>query len=102
VSVLPHDAADLWRILAVLLAPPVVAHAAVRYLGAGLAPGSVKVSARQLEALPLPVDAGAWDAGAEHVRAGRVPEAAAVMTDAYGAGAADGLLDWWRERVSRG
>ncbi len=64
VSVLPHDAADLWRILAVLLAPPVVADAAARYLGTGLSPGSVKVSARQVAALPLPPDAAGWAVGA--------------------------------------
>ncbi|NGZ99596.1 hypothetical protein G5V59_02255 [Nocardioides sp. W3-2-3] len=46
-SVVPDDPADLWRLLAVTLAPPLVAHAAARYLGTGLTPGSVKVSARQ-------------------------------------------------------
>ncbi|MDN5744862.1 MAG: N-6 DNA methylase, partial [Nocardioidaceae bacterium] len=50
VSVVPGDRGDLWRILAVLLAPPVAAHAATRYLGTGLSPRSVKVSARQLAA----------------------------------------------------
>ena len=70
-SVVPHDPTDLWRILAVLLAPPVVAHAAARYLGTGLTPGSVKVSAQQLAALPLPADESAWAERADLARRGQ-------------------------------
>jgi SAM-dependent methyltransferase len=99
VSVLPHDAADLWRILAVLLAPPVVADAAARYLGTGLSPGSVKVSARQVAALPLPPDAAGWAAGADLAREGRLADTAAVMTQAYGIDEADAVLDWWLGRL---
>ena len=101
VSVVPHRTDDLWRILAVLLAPPVVAHAAARYLGTGLTPGSVKVSARQLAALPLPADGTAWDEGAGLARAGRVAEVGAVMTGAYGVDPGDGVLDWWLARLRR-
>ncbi|GAA3810403.1 HsdM family class I SAM-dependent methyltransferase [Nocardioides panacisoli] len=101
VSVLPHDPADLWRLLAVLLAPPVVAHAAARYLGTGLSPGSVKVSARQLADLPLPVDAAAWAEGAELARRGEVAEVGRLMTVAYAADPADGVLDWWLNRVAQ-
>lgn len=109
VSVVPHDPDDLWRLLAVLLAPPVVAHAAARYLGTGLTPGSVKVSARQVATLPLPVDTARWHEGAALAqRAQRAPgderpealaELARVMTAAY-----DGTpeaLAWWLARVSR-
>ncbi|MDZ5622312.1 N-6 DNA methylase [Nocardioides sp. HM23] len=110
VTVVPHDANDLWRVLAVLLAPPVVADAAARYVGTGLTPGSVKVSARQLAGLPLPADRVAWATGAELARraqhgsdADRPALLSAVgeaMTAAYGAGAAS--LDWWRARIGRG
>ena len=55
---------------------PVVAHAASRYLGTGLTPGSVKVSARQLAALPLPPDGSAWTEGAGLARRGAVARAA--------------------------
>lgn len=106
-SVVPHDPADLWRLLAVTLAPPVVAHAAARYLGTGLTPGSVKVSARQLAALPLPVDAMSWEEGAELARRAQQapardrPELLAatgrVMTAAY-EGSAD-ALGWWLGRA---
>ena len=101
VSVLPHDGADLWRLLAVLLAPPVVAHAAAGYLGTGLTPGSVKVSARQLAELPLPSDDEAWAEGAEAARRGRVAEAGRLMTAAYAVDPAGGVLDWWLTRSAR-
>lgn len=109
VTVVPRDPADLWRVLAVLLAPPVVADAAARYLGTGLAPGSIKVSARQLAALPLPADEDAWLAGAclarwaQHAepaeRASLLAEAGAAMTAAYGG--PHPALGWWQDRVGR-
>lgn len=102
VSVVPHRTEDLWRVLAVLIAPPVVAHAAARYLGTGLTPGSVKVSAKQLAALPLPADSAAWAEAADLARAGRVAEAGAVMTRAYGVDPEDGVLAWWRGRLDAG
>jgi SAM-dependent methyltransferase len=109
-SVVPDDPADLWRLLALTLAPPVAAHAAARYLGTGLTPGSVKVSARQLAALPLPEDATAWAEGADLAReaqqaagdgerADLLVATARAMSAAY-RGPAE-VLDWWVERVSR-
>lgn len=98
VSVVPHDPADVWRVLAVLLAPPVVADAAARYLGTGLVPGSVKVSARQLAALPLPSDETAWRQGAGLAREARLEELATVMSAAYGC--ADPVVaEWWLDRA---
>ncbi|WP_183095365.1 N-6 DNA methylase [Nocardioides stalactiti] len=100
-SVVPHDPADLWRVLAVLLAPPVVADAAARYVGTGLTPGSIKISARQLAALPLPLDGGAWVRGADLARAGEIAEAGRAMTEAYGIDTDDPVLDWWLARLRR-
>lgn len=97
-SVVPHRTADLWRVLAVLLAPPVVADAAARYLGTGLTPGSVKVSARQLAALPLPLHSSAWDDGTELARQGLASRAAEAMTAAYGG--SDAVLQWWLGRAA--
>lgn len=108
-SVVPHDPSDLWRLLAVTLAPPVVAHAAARYLGTGLTPGSVKVSARQLAALPLPADAAAWAEGAHLAeqaqraagadRLGLLRATARAMTAAYNG--SDDTLAWWSARSAR-
>lgn len=99
----------LWHVLAVLLAPPVVALAAERYVGAGLTGRSVKLSARQLAGLPLPAEGGWWDRGAELARAaqqaatdaeraGLLGECAAAMCRAYDC-TDPAVLDWWRERA---
>ena len=101
----------LWHALAVLLAPPVVAYAAARYLGTGLSARSVKLSAKQLAALPLPGDREAWDLGAELARtaqeaessderAGLLTSCAEQMCAAYGSDPGE-TLQWWQERVSR-
>jgi hypothetical protein len=99
----------LWHALAVLLAPPVVALAAARYLGTALSARAIKLSAKQLAALPLPADRRAWDRAAELARAaqesgsdeerrGRLVECAEEMCVAYGGGHA-AALDWWRGRA---
>ena len=96
----------LWHLLAVLLAPPVVAAAAARYLGTALAPGAIKLSARQLAAIPLPADRGAWDRGAVLARRAQVGGAAQrrerlvacaeAMCTAYDD---DAALAWWSARL---
>lgn len=108
VTVVPRDPADLWRLLAITLAPPVVASCAARFLGTGLSPGSVKVSARQLASLPLPPDREAWDEGARRARATQhadgaqrdelLAEAAGAMSAAYGT-CDERVVAWWRERA---
>ncbi len=69
ISVVPRDG-HVWHVLAVLLAPPVSVHAATTYAGAALSPTALKLSARQVAALPLPVDRDAWDAAADSVVTG--------------------------------
>ncbi|WP_323793255.1 N-6 DNA methylase [Nocardioides sp.] len=96
----------LWHLLAVLLAPPVVAAAAARYLGTALAPGAIKLSARQLASIPLPADREAWDRGAASARAAQVGGAARrrehlvacaeAMCTAYDDHEA---LAWWSGRL---
>ncbi|HET9422428.1 MAG TPA: hypothetical protein VFO49_14910, partial [Nocardioides sp.] len=99
----------LWHVLAVLLAPPVVAHAAARYLGTGLSARSVKLSAKQLAALPLPADRAAWDRGAQLARAAQLAESsrersglllscAEAMCAAYDVDPSESLA-WWVGRT---
>ncbi len=99
---------DLWHLLAVLLAPPVAAVAAARYLGTALAPGAIKLSAAQVAALPLPADRGAWDRGADLARAAQLGDPSerrsrllacgATMCEAY---ADDAALAWWSANLPR-
>lgn len=119
ITVRPHDPDDLWRVLAVLLAPPVCAVAATRYAGSALNPSAIKLSAKQVAGLPTPTVESAWEQGADEVRAAQEtsdPEqrrevllrAGRTLCAAYGfslggttsAGPpADDLLAWWSARL---
>ncbi|WP_148615080.1 N-6 DNA methylase [Nocardioides rubriscoriae] len=97
----------LWHVLAVLLAPPVAALAAARYAGTALTATAIKLSARQVAALPLPADTAAWDVGAGLAQAAQsacptdrpaaLDALARAMCTAYDDHAA---LDWWLERAA--
>ena len=98
---------SLWHLLAVLLAPPVSAYAAATYAGSGLTMRSIKLSARQVGELPLPVDEAAWEQGVCLVRraqqeAGtrqeRLADLGPVMCAAYDVPAGE-VLPWWLERL---
>ncbi len=100
---------SLWHLLAVLLAPPVAAYAATTYAGSGLTMRAIKLSARQVGALPLPADTSAWGEGASlarlaqdepHERAEHLRALGRVMCAAYGVAPGD-VLTWWLERVPR-
>ncbi len=127
VTARPHDPAAVWRVLAVLLAPPVCAFAATRYAGSALNPGAIKLSAKQAAALPLPPDEEAWARGADEVRAAQqaatpterreaLLRAGATMCTAYGfrvdqggptgtsllGPSGDEILAWWSGRLPTG
>jgi len=93
------DAADLWRVAAVLTAPAVSAWALRHHAGAALNPGAIKVSARQVLQVPLPVSDSAWQEGARALSAGRILDAGAAMSRAYKSG--DEVHEWWRSRLPR-
>ena len=110
VTVRPRAVQDAWLLGAALLAPPVAAEAWWRHGGSGLSAGALRVSARQLLALPLPTDRAHWRQGAELLerwqRGGRgtaggpaaiAAEFAAVMCRAYGMTGtrADQVASWW-------
>ncbi len=106
IAVVPDLPADLDRVAAVLLAPPVSAWAHEQAAGAALSSGALKLAARQVAAVPLPTDGAAWRAAADLVPAlddpgpaGRAAlDALGVhMTAAYGAD--DAVLAWWRQRL---
>jgi SAM-dependent methyltransferase len=101
IAVHPRRRVDLWSVAAVLLAPPVAAFAATQHLGAGMGAGVLKLSARQVLALPLP--ARGWDRATALLRAGNLDGAGVEMCRAYGLRRADAdpILDWWRPRTGR-
>ena len=65
IRVVPHKRSDLWRILAVVLSPATSAEAWWRHAGAGLSPHALKLSAKQIAALPLPTNMSAWNRAAD-------------------------------------
>jgi hypothetical protein len=100
----------VWHLLAVLLAPPVSVHAATTYAGSGLSMRAVKLSARQVAALPLPVDRAAWGLGARDVRRAQLDpqrrlehlvSAGQHMCAAYAVppGQSGDVMTWWCERL---
>jgi hypothetical protein len=101
------DELDLWRLLAALHAPPLTAHALARHAGAALSAHAVKLSARQVTALPLPADRRALDRAAAALRRAHRPGAGVALdavvdvgpalTAAYGADPS--VTDWWLDRL---
>ncbi len=115
ISVVPHEAADVWRLGAVVSAPPIAAWAARALAGSALSSGSIRLSAGAVRSLPLPADDSAWDrAAATFEAAHRAPDdearrqllgqAGQTMGQAYGFtdAEADALATWWLGRLPAG
>lgn len=114
ISVEPRDPADVWRLAALLSAPEISAHLHIAGLGTALSVDAMKMSASALEALPLPVDAGAWTEGAELTKAAVAAAAGGdpdqwskllynlgtVMQRAYGS-ESSAVQAWWMNRLPR-
>lgn len=100
----------LWHVAAALMSPPVTAWAAAHYMGAALSSDAIKLSASQIEGLPLPVDRDAWDEAAERVRRAHnaeteqgwrhaLEEASRLMCNGYAVENEAELMTWWDDRV---
>ena len=98
---------DLWRSLAVLLAPPVSVWALQHFTGAARSPGALKLSARQVLTIPLPGATAHWERAADllhgswDARVGGCPPEAVTgagrhMTLAYGCPPEVDV--WWTSR----
>jgi hypothetical protein len=113
IAVVPRSGApdDLWRIAAMLSAPPVSAWALERFGGSALSSDAVKLSSRQVLSVPLPHDDGAWAVGAAAAAAAQHAsvtgdadgwrDALAVLADAMtrAYGASDDVRQWWAARL---
>jgi SAM-dependent methyltransferase len=96
ISIVPHLPSDVWRVLAVLLAPSTSAWAATAYLGAGLSSSALKLSASQVRTLPLP--SRAWDSAIAPLQAGDLPAFACAMNAAFEV-PDEPVTSWWLDRV---
>lgn len=94
----------LFDVAAVLLAPCTSAWAVRRAGGTALGTDAIKLSAKQVLDVPLPADADAWRAGAEHLRdagtgLGDAAAFAAIMNRAYALHPDGDLTAWWLARL---
>ncbi len=100
------DKDDLYKVAAVLLAPPVALWAWRTWFGSAMAVDAIKLSAKQVLQIPLPVNGDKWQEAAAVVESNQsgssqgawavAKEVAAIMNQAY-----DGdsqVLDWWLSR----
>ncbi len=95
ISVEPADAADVNRLAAALSAPPITAWALGEVAGTGLSAKAVKLSARTVASIPLPLDRDAWADAASAFAAGKIGTFAAAATAAYGLAADHPVVEWW-------
>ncbi len=107
ITVIPMDPDTIWRLLAVLLAPPVSAWALGRYAGSALSIAAIKMSADQVAQIPLPMLEEPWEEAAKLVRQASASSslrlsllgaAATKMCDAYEV-PREPVWSWWRERL---
>jgi methylase of polypeptide subunit release factors len=96
VSVVPHDANDVWFLTSVLCSPPIAAWAAGRTFGSGLQPDAIKLSASQVATVPLPAH-DCMDAIAM-LQAGDIAGYGVAMCAAFGV-EPDLFLGWWLPRT---
>jgi len=111
VTVVPKTI-SLWHAAALLSAPALTACAAARHLGASLSTSALKLSARQIEDLPLPPPSQAWDAAAAHARdafssdsarerSTHLRRLAQMMCEAFGIEDSAELIAWWTDRLPK-
>lgn len=102
----------IWHIAAALASPVCTAIGMQKYAGAALSASALKLSAKQILALPLPSDETAWGQAASDLKAAHsaaTPDSQAghllamgrATCDAYGVPKKQQgtLLAWWRERL---
>ena len=100
------DPNTLWLVAAALTAPAVTAQALAAKFGTAMSLNAVKLAARDVLAIPLPQDRGAWQAAADLIR-DRAPLVTPTELATFGElmGRAYGerdneLTDWWQARAT--
>lgn len=104
-AVIPNDDHDLWRVAAMLHAPPVSAWCRRRTAGNGMSPTSMRVTGPLLGAIPLPTNHDAWTRAADlaeqlHVGRGSWEQFSVVAAAAYDIDDPD-LDQWWHQQRPR-
>lgn len=111
-TVTPRRARDLWLVAAAVASPVIAARAIACFTGSALSAGAIKLSARQLLAMPAPRERALWQQSALHFREAsqaRTTEArrgallrfAEVSCSAHGLQGADrdDMMQFWLRRA---
>ncbi|TML59147.1 MAG: hypothetical protein E6G17_11680 [Actinobacteria bacterium] len=104
-------AGRLWHVAAALASPALSAWALHHHAGAALTADAIKLSARQVTALPAPAEGRDWDEAAQAFAAAshassegdwrtQLEHVGQATTRAHGLDAPD-LVDWWVDRLPR-
>jgi tRNA1(Val) A37 N6-methylase TrmN6 len=101
ISVFPRVGTDLWQLAAAIASPVVAARALALYAGSALGAGAIKLSARQLLAMPLPSDVRAWKRSATCLRARDFEGFARASCEAHALSAKEtrDVLRFWMARL---
>ncbi len=90
----------LWMVVAALSAPPVTAWAMEQAAGTARHRDALRLSTRQVVAVPLPVDREAWAQASRGLRDGRaLVDVAPALTAAHGLDPDHPVVAWWRSRL---
>jgi hypothetical protein len=89
----------LWRVAAVVCSPVGTIAALAATAGTARAGDAIRHGVASVEALPLPVDDDAWDAGADALRRLDRDGFLAAMAAAYGSPRRDDVDGWWAARA---
>ncbi len=101
ITVVPRDGTDLWLLAAAIASPIVAVRARSLYAGSALGAGAIKLSAKQLLAMPLPLDRTAWNRSAELLRARDLPGFARSSCEAHALSPREtrDVLHFWTSRL---
>lgn len=110
-TICANDDSDLWLIGALLVSPPISAIAAARHYGAALSSTALKLSAKDVLALPLPKNRKHWEEAAEafhdaslatnnRERHEHLIASGLLMCEAFGVPKYP-LLEWWSDRLPK-
>lgn len=105
------EAEEVWKVAAVLSAPPISLLAAHRHLGGGMSSDVLRVTAKELLALPLPTVEAPWVEAADFFRRAQseseedrrrhlLHNMGRLMCDAYRVSGSE-VFDWWESRLPR-
>ncbi|GAB5495642.1 MAG: hypothetical protein Phyf2KO_07220 [Phycisphaerales bacterium] len=115
ISACPKPEVDLWHLASAVSSPVACLHAVRHYSGTAMTPDAIKLSAKQLLTLPIPLPCESWDSAADRFRAAsecnhsdekldHLVRAGSDMCTAFGIGDPhlNELLAWWERRLKKG